>query len=84
MIFYYGEYFSIAGDNLIIDEKNQNQISFDNDDINHQGSTAYGNINIIDELQRKYVWNFKCSKIESLIGQVMIGIDSSATLCFDQ
>lgn len=81
LIFYTGEYFTKAGDDIIIDESNPCKISYDNSNMLAHTSTAYGRIDITDDgINRKYIWNFKCLNIKPDSGddgKLLIGIDGS-------
>ena len=58
MIFYHGEYFTIASDNIIINESNPTIIScvnhVSNENRNENGA-SYGNLDITDESQKKHI-----------------------------
>ena len=79
LIFYYGEYFAVAGDYIDIDNSDVNVISFESEN-KDRFSTAYGNIDITATGKKKYIWDFKCTKIEPNFvgtGALFIGMDNS-------
>lgn len=80
LIFYHGEYFTIAGNNIIINEKDPNKISFDHEHptiYNHIVGTAYGLTDIDANSNTNYIWKFAMDKVASKWGSVFIAIESS-------
>ena len=80
LLFYYGEYFTIADKHIAIDSYDPGIISFDSGD-GGSLSTGYGNIDVTNEGQKKNIWDFRCAKVNPMTtnssGSLFIGIDGS-------